>query len=65
METTNYMILGFVVIFAVLFTHIASFSIRNRNLTRDIEMLESLQSKPAKKKGAKAKRRPAGRRRSR
>jgi hypothetical protein len=50
METTNYMIFGFFVIFAVLFVHIASFSIRNRNLFHDLEMLEGLQRKPSKKK---------------
>lgn len=62
METTNYMILGFVVIFAVLFIHIASFSIRNRNLSRDLEMLEGLQRKPVKK-ATKAKRKSARRNR--
>lgn len=58
METTNYMILGFAVIFTVLFVHIASFSIRSRNLTRDLEILEGLQSQPVKKakKASKAKR---------
>lgn len=55
METTNYMILGFAVIFGVLFLHLASFVVRSRSLNRDLAMLEQLDKKPAKKKAAKKK----------
>lgn len=44
-ETTNYMILGYAVIFGVLFLHLASFVVRNRNLRHDLEMLEKLNKK--------------------
>ncbi|MEX1247534.1 MAG: hypothetical protein WEA61_03565 [Anaerolineales bacterium] len=50
METTNYMILGYGVIFAVLALHLASFVVRNRNLQRDLEMLEQLEKKTPRRK---------------
>jgi len=46
-ETTNYMILGYVVIFGVLFFHLASFVVRSRNLHRDLDLLENLSKKPS------------------
>ncbi len=55
METTNYMLLGFVVIFGVLFLHLASFFLRNRNLRRDLEMLQQLEKRSARKPGVRKK----------
>jgi hypothetical protein len=48
METTNYLILGFAVIFGALFLHLASLYLRDINLRRDIKMLETLQRRPKK-----------------
>ena len=56
METTNYMILGYGVIFAVLALHLASFVVRNRNLQRDLEMLEQLEKKTPRRKPVRKKR---------
>ena len=41
-ETTDFMILGFVVIFGTMAIHLASLYLRNRNLHRDIELLDDL-----------------------
>jgi len=49
-ETTGYLILGYAVIFGVLFLHLASFIVRGRNLRRDLQMLEQLEKKPSNKK---------------
>jgi hypothetical protein len=54
-ETTNYMILGFAVIFGVLFVHLASFAVRKRSLAADLRAMQSAGRKPAKRK-TKAKR---------
>lgn len=43
METVNYMILGFAVIFSALSLHLASLYWRNQNLRRDLELLEKMQ----------------------
>lgn len=43
-ETTNYMLLGYGVIFLVLGGYIASLYIRNRNLKRDAALLEELEA---------------------
>lgn len=45
-ETTNYMILGFAVIFGVLVFYLASFRLRSRNFYKDLELLENLKKKP-------------------
>ena len=42
-ETTNYMILGFVVIFGAMLAYVISLWVRNRNLHKDIELLEQLE----------------------
>jgi hypothetical protein len=42
-ETTNYMILGYVVFTAVMVLYLLSFYIRNRNLKQDIELLKDLE----------------------
>ncbi len=51
-DTSFYMILGYLVSFITMGIYIASLYIRNRNLKRDMEMLESIQAeeKPTKKK---------------
>ena len=41
-ETTDFMILGFVVIFGTMALHLVSLYLRNRNLNRDMELLEDL-----------------------
>jgi hypothetical protein len=53
-ETTNYLIFGFAVIFGALILHIASISLRGRNLRADLLLLEGMQKK-GKKKPAKRK----------
>lgn len=55
-ETTNYMILGFVVIFGVLFLHLASFPLRKRSLAADLQALERVDRKAAPRRKTKAKR---------
>ena len=42
-ETTDYMILGFVVIFGVMLVYVISLWVRRRNLKKDIELLEQLE----------------------
>jgi hypothetical protein len=48
-DTSVYMIAGFVVSFATLGLYVLSLYIRNRNLQRDVETLESLDEKSTKK----------------
>ena len=48
-DTSTYMIAGFVISFATLGLYVLSLYIRNRNLQRDAETLESLDKLPAKK----------------
>lgn len=52
-ETTNFMILGFAVSFAIIGLHLLSFPMRIRNLRADLSALQ-----PARKAAAK-KRKPA------
>ncbi len=49
-DTSNYMIAGFVVSFVTMGIYIASLYIRNLNLKRDIETLESMQDEKPKSK---------------
>lgn len=42
-ETTNYMILGYVVFTMVMVLYLLSLYIRNRNLKQDIELLKDLE----------------------
>ena len=44
-DTSGYMIAGYVIAFAVMGIYVASLYIRNRNLKRDLETLESIQTK--------------------
>lgn len=41
-ETTNFMIMGFVVIFGVMALHVWSLNSRRKNLEKDIELIEEL-----------------------
>jgi len=54
-DTTGYMIAGYAVAFTVMGLYLLSLYLRNRNLERDLETLESLRpekpkAKPKKKK---------------
>lgn len=42
-ETTNYMIMGYTIIFVVLGLYLVSLYIRNRNLKRDVEFYQELE----------------------
>ncbi len=42
-QTTNYMIFGYAVIFGVLLIYIISLYLRQRNLERDLELMEELE----------------------
>ncbi|MDP1547692.1 MAG: hypothetical protein Q8L87_16915 [Anaerolineales bacterium] len=41
-DTSGYMIAGYVIAFLTMGIHVLSLYIRNKNLRRDLEMLESL-----------------------
>ena len=43
-DTVNYMIFGFVVIFGTMITYLVSMYVRQRNLKQDLEMLEELET---------------------
>ncbi len=42
-NTTNYMIAGYVVIFGVMLIYLISLLVRQRNLQKDLEVLEEIQ----------------------
>jgi len=44
-ETTRYMVAGYSVIFSVIFLYVVSLIVRRRNLKRDLEILDELESK--------------------
>ena len=48
-DTSTYMIAGFVVSFLTLGLYVLSLYVRNRNLRRDVETLESLDVKSTKR----------------
>ena len=48
-DTSSYMIAGFVVSFVTMGIYVASLYIRNRNLKRDVETLESMQTENRQK----------------
>ena len=51
-DTSDYMIAGYTVVFTVMAIYLFSIYIRNRNLKRDLETLESMQAeKPKNTKG--------------
>jgi hypothetical protein len=54
-DTSNYMILGFVVIFGVLGLHLASFVVRKRSLAADLQALQPAARKKAAPKKAQRK----------
>jgi uncharacterized membrane protein YciS (DUF1049 family) len=45
-DTSGYMIAGFVISFVVMGLYVASLHLRNRNLQRDMEMLEEMEKDP-------------------
>ena len=47
-DTSGYMIAGYVVAFVVMGLYVASFYLRNRNLNRDLAMLEEMDKPVAK-----------------
>ncbi len=49
LETTGYMIAGFVVIFGVMLIYLISLYVRRRNLMQDAELLEELEASPTEK----------------
>jgi CcmD family protein len=44
-NTTNYMIAGFAVIFGVMLIYLISLIVRQRNLQKDLDILEEIQVK--------------------
>jgi CcmD family protein len=44
-NTTNYMILGYAVIFTVMFIYLVSLGLRQRSLKQDLETLNELEEK--------------------
>jgi hypothetical protein len=42
-DTTNFMIAGYVVIFGVMLIYLLSLLVRQRNLQKDLEVLEEIQ----------------------
>ena len=49
-DTSGYMLAGFTISFVTMGIYVLSLYIRNRNLKRDIETLEALQTKKPKSK---------------
>lgn len=49
-DTSGYMIAGYIIAFATMGIYILSIYLRNKNLQRDLETLESLETKQSKKK---------------
>lgn len=49
LETTNYMIAGYAVIFSVMLIYLISLAVRSRNLKQDIEVLEEIEEQEAQK----------------
>ena len=43
-DTTSYMIAGYAVIFGVMLLYLISLMVRQRNLQKDLEVLEEIQS---------------------
>jgi uncharacterized membrane protein YciS (DUF1049 family) len=54
-DTSSYMIAGFVIAFLVMGIYVLSLYLRNTNLKRDAEMLESLQAENTKKSSSQKK----------
>jgi len=45
LETTNYMIAGYAVIFGVMLVYLVSLFVRWRNLKQDVQLLQELEDK--------------------
>ncbi len=48
-DTSNYMIAGYIFAFVIMGIYVFSMYLRNTNLKRDVETLESLQSEKSKR----------------
>lgn len=49
-DTSGYMIAGYVISFVTMGIYIFSLYLRNKNLKRDLETLESIEAEPTKNK---------------
>jgi uncharacterized membrane protein YciS (DUF1049 family) len=54
-ETSNYMIAGYAFAFVIMGIYVFSMYLRNANLKRDVETLESLQSEKSKRSSSSKK----------
>lgn len=55
-DTSGYMVAGYIIAFVTMGIYIASIYIRNRNLTQDLSMLESLDNESKSNASAEPKR---------
>ncbi len=53
LETTNYMVAGYAVIFIVMAIYLISLAIRSRNLQQDIQVLQEIEEQEASTEAAK------------
>ena len=58
-DTSGYMIAGYVVAFVVMGLYVASLYLRNRNLNRDMAMLEEMDKPVVKMEPKQPKKKPA------
>ena len=58
-DTSGYMIAGYVVAFVVMALYVASLYLRNRNLNRDMAMLEEMDKPVVKLEPQQPKKKPA------
>ena len=58
-DTSGYMIAGYVVAFVVMGLYVASLYLRNRNLNRDLAMLEEIDKSVVKGEPEQSKQKPA------
>ena len=58
-DTSGYMIAGYVVAFLVMALYVASLYLRNRNLNRDLAMLEEMDQPVVKMETSQQKKKPA------
>jgi hypothetical protein len=54
-ETTNYLILGYSVIFGVILIHLGGLRMRSRNARADLKALEKVVNKPPRRKAKPSK----------
>ena len=58
-DTSGYMIAGYAVAFVVMALYVASLYLRNRNLNRDLAMLEEMDKPVVKSESQQPKKKPA------